>query len=319
MQAARGQLAAERAAKPGVGFLHEIEWSGFFDRERPPPEFTIPVLVPKGRQTVVFAAKKLGKSLLALDAAAAATTGRSVLGSTPRAPVSAVYLDLEMTEDDVYARLVDLGYGPEHEEKLARNFHYYLLPVLPPLDTAAGGEALLDLVRQHDAEVVVIDTTSRVISGGENESDTFHALYRHTGLRLKKSGVGLLRLDHTGKDADKGQRGSSAKDTDVDTVYSLTKRSDGKLLLAHKGITRIPWMPDNVVIERQVPLRHVVADGGSTAAAEEIATLLDQLGAEPNTSARAAVTMLRLAHKGRRTKDVNDAVKLRQSRLLEAS
>ena len=186
-----------------------------FFKENEEPVFTIPVLVPEGRQTAVFAVKKLGKSLLTLDVSAAAATGRSVLGDEAQAPLSVMYLDMEMTEDDVWERLLAMGYGADDEETLAQWLHYYLLPALPPLDTAAGGEALMELVHRHDTKVVVIDTTSRVISGRENDSDTFHGLYRYTGMKLKQE-MELLRLDHAGHENTGHARGSSAKGTDVE-------------------------------------------------------------------------------------------------------
>jgi len=276
--------------------------------------------VPEGRQTAVFAVKKLGKSLLSLDVSGAAATGRSVLGEEAQSPLSVMYLDMEMTEDDVWERLLAMGYGPDDESTLSQWFHYYLLPALPALDTAAGGEALMELVHRHDAAVIVIDTTSRVISGRENDSDTFLGLYRHTGLKLKQEGVGLLRLDHAGHADSDHARGSSAKGTDVDTVYQLTKRSDGQLLQAHHGVTRVPWLPDNVVIERQSnPLRHVVVSNVATAEAEAVAKLMKGMGLPVDTTVRASQEALKaIEGKGRRQEVVAEAVRLRRAQDVEA-
>jgi hypothetical protein len=42
------------------------------------------------------------------------------------------------------------------------------------------------------------------------------------GIVLKSDGRSLLRLDHTGKDPGKGQRGTSAKDGDVDVMFQFS-------------------------------------------------------------------------------------------------
>ncbi len=51
-------------------------------------------LLPRGRQAGVFSPAGLGKSLVALEVAAAKAKGRSVLGQVPQIPKSVVYLDL---------------------------------------------------------------------------------------------------------------------------------------------------------------------------------------------------------------------------------
>jgi hypothetical protein len=268
----------------------------------------------------LWAAHKAGKSLLTLDAFAAAATGRSVLGEEEREHVSVLYLDMEMSETDVHERLRDMGYGPDDETALAKHFHYLLIPALPPLDTAAGGKLLLNVVEQCGTQAVCIDTTSRVISGRENDSDTFISLYRNTGQLLKRAGVGVLRLDHSGKDPSKGERGSSSKADDVDVSFGLTQRSDGKLVLAHHGVTRIPWIPDNIIIERQAdPLRHVVVEGGSTAQADEVVRLLDKMGLDNNVSRREAIGYLRANGTSRRAEVVAEAVRFRKERVVPGS
>ena len=74
-----------------------------------------------------------------------------------REPISVLYLDLEMTLADLYERMSDLGYGEADDLK---HLHYYQLPDLPPLDSELGGDALMELVRHHMADLVVIDTMS---------------------------------------------------------------------------------------------------------------------------------------------------------------
>jgi hypothetical protein len=55
-----------------------------------------------------------------------------------------------------------------------------------------------------------------------------------------------VRTDHAGKDGGKkhGQRGSSAKNDDVDIVYRLDKTDDGLMLV--RTHTRISWVPEKI-------------------------------------------------------------------------
>ena len=102
---------AEEAAAIARG-VSPIDWPTFWSSDSVPEEWVIEPIVPKGRQVAVYSPPKDGKSLFALDSSAAAAAGRSVLGQPARPPRSVVYLDFEMTPDDVRERLDDLGYGP---------------------------------------------------------------------------------------------------------------------------------------------------------------------------------------------------------------
>src|SRR6185369_5973575 len=131
-----------------------------------------------------------------------------------------LYVDFENDpKGDLRPRLEDMGFGPDDLDNLA----YLSFPPLGPLDTAVGAAELVAIVEAQGAEVVVIDTVSRAIRGEENENDTWLNFYRHTGKALKARGVAMLRLDHTGKDETKGQRGGSAKSGDVDMVWRMSK------------------------------------------------------------------------------------------------
>ena len=176
---------------------------------------------PRGRQAGLFAPAGLGKSLLAVDVSAAKATGRPVLGQPAQAPVSVVYIDMEMTPEDLRERLGDLGYGEDDDFS---NLHYYQLTALPPLDTIEGGDALMAIVERYDPEVVVLDTMARVVAGDENSADTFRAFFRCTGCRLKAAGVALLRLDHAGKDPSRDSGAARPRPT-ISTLCGASRRS----------------------------------------------------------------------------------------------
>lgn len=300
---------------PGVGIGNAntrgtgpqpVNWEEFWRRERRTDDWAIPTVVPAGRLVTVWAARKTGKSLFVLDIAAAAATGRPIMGGLHIDPIDVVYLDMEMTEDDLEERLTDLGYGPDAD--LSR-FHYYLLPTLPPLDSEAGGVALMRIVERHRPSVVVIDTMARVVDGEENSADTYRAFYRATGMRLKQAGVALLRLDHAGKQKDKGERGSSAKGDDVDVSWELREVGGGEFLLK-RSYTRVSWVPEAIKMRRETdPLRHNagLAAGGWPSGTAGCAAHLDDLELPLDVTVSAAITELRRHDLSPRSKQVVSA------------
>jgi hypothetical protein len=154
-----------------------------------------------------------------------------------------------------------------------------------------------------------------VVSGEENEADTYRAFYYHTGLKLKQLGVALLRLDHAGKDPDRGQRGSSAKAEDVDVVFQLSviKREEVLLKRTH---TRVPWVPPEVLLSRESEpvFTHRVKADGVPADIQAVIDDLDQLSVPGNASANNAEKALRDNGRGRQRALVLEAVKMRRAR-----
>jgi len=216
-----------------------VDWQEFFAVDHDDQEWLLEPLFAKGRSMSLYAGAKTGKSWLCLAACLALAAGREFLAQPAGRKVSVLYCDFEMSSADLYDRITAFGYGPDDD---LSHLHYALLPSLPPLDTEAGGVALLAAALAVGAELVIIDTTSRVISGDENDADTMRAFYRHTGLRLKQAGITWARLDHAGKDASKGARGSSAKNDDVDVVLRLERTDAGqKLTATHR---RMSWYPE---------------------------------------------------------------------------
>ncbi len=291
-------------------WVQPIDWDTFWAADTVDQEWLIEPIIPAGRQIATFSRAKTGKSLLALDAAAALATGRPILGCLPREPVDVAYFDMEMTEDDVRERLEDLGYGPDID--LSR-LHYYLLPSLPPLDTDLGGQVLEAIAQRWNIRLAVVDTMARAVAGEENHSDTYRHFYRYSGRRLKVMKVALWRLDHGGKDLTQGQRGSSAKEDDVDVVFQLTVNAD--IVTLKRTHSRVPWVPAEIQLQRHTePLRHVLATGLWPEGTRELADLLDKLDIPIDASSRTAGETLKRAGHGRRNTLIIAALKWRKQR-----
>ena len=268
-----------------------VDWKTFWNQDHIEEDWIAKPLIARARQTALFAGAKTGKSWLTLNVVAALATGKSILGHPPVAQVHVLYLDYEMVEADLYERLEQFGYTEDDD---LSHLHYALIPSLPPLNTIEGASAIMRLCELTKAEVVVIDTTGRAIEGEENSADSYREFARTTGLALKRAGIACVRTDHAGKDGGKkhGQRGSSAKNDDVDIVYRLDKTDDGLMLI--RTHTRISWVPDKVdlIVEDIDDIttirQRTRATKGWTVQEIDLAKHLDTLGIPKNAGVNEA-------------------------------
>jgi hypothetical protein len=284
-----------------------IDWPIFWRRSLT-PEWLVEPFLPLGRLVALYAQGKAGKSLIALEVACALATGQATLYQEAQEPMSVIYVDMEMTEDDLWERLVALGYNSDSD---LRNLHYYQLQNFRPLDTEQGGAQLLEAAIEHGPQLIVIDTVARVIEGGENDADTYINLYRNSLLALKALKITVLRLDHSGKDPKRGQRGSSAKNDDVDVVWLLEQDLDRVTLKMDRR--RMGWVPEKVTLERASgPLRHLPAAHAIPLKVQEIMGALDRLNISPELSRRKTQSKLKAHGLGYRADDLNDAIRERR-------
>lgn len=81
--------------------------------------------------------------------------------------------------------------------------------------------------------LVVLDTLSRMIGGGdEDKAKDVNVLVRNAGLIQEKTGAHVLIVHHSGKDRDRGMRGSNALLGAVDAAVEVTKDAETGLCQA---------------------------------------------------------------------------------------
>lgn len=230
-----------------------IDWHELFNLDDD-EEWIVEPLLPARRLIALYSPPKVGKSLLMLELAVAISRGTQVLG-TQTQQHRVLYIDFENDpRGDIRTRLEDMRLGPDDLDGLV----YLSYPSLAKLDTIEGGRDLIRHIEHYNCTVVVIDTISRAVAGEENTNDTWLNFYRHTGLALKQAGIACIRLDHSGKDAERGMRGGSAKYGDVDAVWRLTHITDDTLKLECTD-HRVPIAEKILTLTRLTePLKHRV-------------------------------------------------------------
>ena len=256
--------------------LKAIDWQELWDDDTE-EEWIVEPLLPARRLVALYSAPKVGKSLLSLELAAGIASGRPLLGTPAQPPRTVLYVDFENDPvGDTRERLQAMNYTPKDLD----NLKLLSFPKLSALDSPKGSEELMAAIDYYQAQVVVIDTVSRAVKGDENENNTWLDFYRMTGVKLKAKGVALIRLDHTGKDQTKGQRGGSAKAGDVDAIWHMTKIDEDtvQLRLDASRFTMPPEMKLLLLHRKEDPFRHEVDPNGPRAAFNiKVQMLVDEM------------------------------------------
>ena len=291
-----------------------VDWPTAWECPIEATDWLLEPLIARGRGHALYAPAKTGKSLITLEAAAALATGRPFLSWPGGVRRHVLYMDYEMTLADLIERLTTFGYGPDDD---LSHLHYILLPSIPTLDTADGALVLVQTAIALGCEWVIIDTMGRAVVGEEDKNDTYRAFYRATGIALKSAGIAYHRLDHAGKDLERGQRGASAKNDDVDVVQKLTKLDGGAMRLeaTHRRMNWVPERIDLAQIEDELAgtMSHVIAeDILMPEGVGQIIAVLDRLDAPVDISFRAARELLKGAGEKVRNAILAKAVKHRK-------
>jgi hypothetical protein len=247
-----GQTAGEHQATRES--FPRLDLAALLSPDRPPRQWLWWRLIPEGAAVALVAPAGTGKSLLLLALVVAIARGDRAFAGLRISNRRVLVIDMENTDDDLAERFAALGISTNDVERLD-NLIYQHLPVLPPLDTAAGGTTLQSVAHAYElqpGDVVVLDSIQRLTEGKENDSDTIRAYYRHTGLRLKRRGLTVIRTYNTGKDPEKGARGSSGKRDDVDVELFMERdKANRDRFTLNPGKLRLPDV-DSMSIERHI-------------------------------------------------------------------
>lgn len=248
---------------------------------------------PIGAHLHVFAAPKTGKSLLMLWIAASIAIGRDPFTWEPMKRHRVSYIDNEMTLKDVYNRVTDMALA---FEELEGWLMYHPYPHIAPMDTESGGRETLEMMKDDESEVLIIDTLSRVVIGEENSNDTYRRFHNFTGRLLKEHQISVCRLDHAGHDPKKS-RGASAKADDVDVVYGLEKRQlangdNGYRLNCTHARDSVAMEVELALKDEPVSIKGTVGRSWTSQALQK-ARELDSLGASVDISKRDATALLK--------------------------
>ncbi len=234
--AAKGEL---RGLSPAE--MKEV-WGGFVPKttnlgdllQKTLPPHT-PVIAPwlhLGESCLLWGGTGTGKSMIALTLALGAAGGGSALGWTFPNPGKVLFVDGEQSERDLKRRLQFLATGIQgiNLEKAGENL------ILMARSTQGSRTKFIDIGAQAQADIlaaqieaygaglVIFDNLSTLSDsiGDENSAASFKPMQALL-TRLKKHNAAVIMLHHSGKDLERGYRGSSSIATTFERVLGITR------------------------------------------------------------------------------------------------
>ena len=186
----------------------------------PKREALIEGLLDRGSMALVYGASGSGKTFFALDLSAHVALNWEWRGKAVNQG-SVVYIAAEGGLG-LEERLTAFR---QHHETDAKGVPLYVIP--EPIDLCRSpGDTKLLLERLSglaDIVLIVIDTLSRAMSGGnENSSDDMGAFVRYCDQLRMATGASVLIIHHAGKDDSRGARGHSLLKAAADTEIEVT-------------------------------------------------------------------------------------------------
>ncbi|KPD10371.1 AAA family ATPase, partial [Phaeobacter sp. 11ANDIMAR09] len=104
---------------------------------------------------------------------------------------------------------------------------FTLLPISLDLHSDGDALAVCKIIANNPLALVVVDTVSRSLGAGdENTAKDTSMFVKNCDLIREATGAHVMVIHHTGKDEDRGARGSSALRAAVDTEINVTSRGE---------------------------------------------------------------------------------------------
>lgn len=212
--------------------MHRWDRAGL-ERPRTAPELLarrfeapVPLLAPllsTGTLALVHGPRGLGKSFLALHLAWAVAAGESFLGWRAPQPRPVLYVDGEMTDAELQARLRLLPSQPDGLQLLIAHASQYPLGDLAESDGQARLRRTLMLMMEARPALVVLDNLASLTGFSAEHHDRWTRL-QHFLLSMRVAGHAVLIVHHSNK---RGlQRGTSRREDALDLTLGLRRPAD---------------------------------------------------------------------------------------------
>lgn len=194
---------------------------------QPPRELIEGVLIER-TMSVVYGDSNTGKSFLVLDMAAHLSLGLDWFGKRVKRG-AVLYLAAEAPRS-IQDRSRALA------QKLNTTLDNLFITDCPIdlYDENGDAKAIVDTtkaIEQHyktEIKLIVVDTLARAIGGGdENATKDMGVMVKHSDLIKANTTAHIMFIHHTGKDASRGARGSSALRAATDTEIEVSDPQNG--------------------------------------------------------------------------------------------
>jgi len=234
----------------------KVKWLDFdFEALPERPDYVVDGLIERGTTNAISADSGVGKSWVSEDLIVAIVSGRTWLGRELTAQ-RVLVVDEENPSRMVRGRLRALGMKNEHRDALL-----YASQAGVVLGDPEWNKWLLEQVKQHRADVIIIDTAMAATNVPDvNDNSAVTALFRVLKPIAKETGAAIILLHHErkvqlGEKRDSGQAmiGARAWSNGLDTHLALARDSqqaddlpDGTRSLQTVVTMYIPKLRDEV-------------------------------------------------------------------------
>lgn len=205
--------------------LKVLNLETFLAMDIPPRENIIAPILQTQSLSMLFAARGVGKTHVALNLAYAIATGGTFLKWTAPKPRKVLYLDGEMSAREMQERLAkivrvnDKPIDPDYFKLITPDFQDL---GMPDLSTPEGQKRMVPYT--SEAELIIVDNISTLCrTGKENEAEGWLTT-QAWALDLRSQGKSVLFIHHAGKGGQ--QRGTSRREDVLDTVIELRHPDD---------------------------------------------------------------------------------------------
>ena len=190
----------------------------------PPRRLLMAPWLPEQGIAMIYAARGIGKTFLALEIALAVATGTDFQGWATDRAERVLYIDGEMSASDLQSRtgmmLRDRVFPAEGQLQFITPEMQDETP--PDLSLPHWHRHLAPFVEQ--AKLIIVDNISSLCrTGNENDADSWQVV-QQWAIRQKSSGKSVLFIHHAGKGGN--QRGTSKREDVMDSVISLKRPDD---------------------------------------------------------------------------------------------
>ncbi|RYC29194.1 hypothetical protein D3273_25350 [Lichenibacterium minor] len=238
-----------------------------------PSPFLVKGLLDLGAMSVVYGDSNAGKTFVIMDLEHCVATGRPYAGKRVfQGHVLHIFTE-GARGGRKRAEALRRACGP------ASDFHF-LFGTVDLFDPAADIAPLLDAIRASGLRfvLIVVDTVARAMAGGdENLAKDMSAFVRNVDRLRIQTGAHTMLIHHTGKDAARGARGSSALRAATDTEIEI---APGQITVTKQRDLDKSW-------SSTFTLR--VVELGRDEDGDVITSCTVSLGAEPSTDADGVI------------------------------
>jgi len=233
-----------------LGYLEKHLLRGAQVLTMEPQSWKVPDWIPSNSLMATYAAPGVGKSFFALTLGLEIARGGSWLG-TPLEAEKVLYVAAEKATT---LRDRAEAWCEYHGQTLPDYFLLEQTPRPPQLSDPIMVQALCRLIERTESKFVILDTYAMMLQGiDENSSkESGISIEALSQLRVATNGGTILVVHHSGKDATKGLRGSSALLAAVDLTIEIANTGQGRLqATVRKSNAGTEPMPEHFLLSTQ--------------------------------------------------------------------